>query len=848
MSVSKGHSSAETGKSLDSRHPAAATPRSRTTSPNKESEMEDTFAEGRPLNHDNLRFQQLEARRKEDERLELQERIREHHAQLASVEREIAEAHECTKRLQRQLDNREIDSAIFDEGNKKIAEQLRDMDHDRSILRKKIDDMTPGSKAQPLEIDTLEDTVTFGNTPDLTRVKTEGVLTMTQDQLDDHVKGSIAEALARNNALTITQMRIKLGEAYIEQSKISDRMTLLTSKRSTRRSGQQDESEIVRCEEELQKNAEYITELERLMPTARPDDKIPGAPSPLMKLNNIPSSAHVSRCPSPEKKPVAHQPLTSIQEPLLMTPDTTTQGPEIMSTPLTTQPASTAVIAAISQTQPPSHAASTFNGPAANKRQVGMVLDRVREEGPASSHRQSASNPWVDAQQQRRMHNTMSTDVQEPNVNTQPASEQPSTPRTKPTPSVTSEGSRTRQSISHYAKTIAPMTFTGKAAQNVERFLKQMDRYLRRTEIDNEEEMTEQLHRYLSDEIRTALMNALTEDTEYDYFAQTQFLRCWWARSRDPRPLRDDFDKITHTPSEDIDNYASRIQRGRRAGWPHESTIRHGNFHSDYEKAVMDAFLKGLPKNLRNIIKASGKLDDIELHQSDFKELVEFTRIQIRNLTKKERLHCNECGKSCGHETQDCPRRNKVNALADDTASAITPDPDEQDTIDYSALLDQACAMIAPQMPQTHPYPQQQAPFRPPKPNAFQARNPAPNQVRNPVPRQPNQTRFNNPSGQRFEGCYGCGEVGHLIANCPKPPTSKAQNIPTDLPGIIKALDAVRAALLLKLPTATGRHAVKLANEIKTLEQVIDNTCTKLTVDEAEEAPAAGGASASKNP
>ena len=163
--------------------------------------------------------------------------------------------------------------------------------------------------------------------------------------------------------------------------------------------------------------------------------------------------------------------------------------------------------------------------------------------------------------------------------------------------------------------------------------------------------MVDQLHLYLSDEVRTSLLNVLTEETEYDYQAQAQFLTQWWQTNRDPRPLRDAFQKIKLSPAEDLDSYASRIARGRRAGWPHESQQRHNGFHSEFEKAIMHRFIVGLPENIRQIIRSSGKLDDIELHQSNFTELKEFTRIQLRKARKK----CTNCNRTGEHMTRECP-------------------------------------------------------------------------------------------------------------------------------------------------------------------------------------------------
>ena len=228
------------------------------------------------------------------------------------------------------------------------------------------------------------------------------------------------------------------------------------------------------------------------------------------------------------------------------------------------------------------------------------------------------------------------------------------------------------EAIPDYIKNIPPMIFAGKPTQSATKFLAQMDRYLTRAGVDTEEEMVDLLHLYLSDEVRTSLLNVLTEETEYDYHAQARFLIQWWQTNRDPRPLRDAFQKIKFSPSEDLDSYASRIARGRRAGWPHESQQRHNGFHSEFEKAIMQRFIAGLPDNIRQIIQSSGKLDDIELHQSNFTELKEFTRIQLRKARKK----CTNCSRTGEHMTRECPyvscvRDDKPDAHDDETTDLI---------------------------------------------------------------------------------------------------------------------------------------------------------------------------------
>ena len=95
------------------------------------------------------------------------------------------------------------------------------------------------------------------------------MLTMTKSDLDGHVQEAIAAALYKQSMKTIGEIRTAQGEAYVDQSKISDRITLLMDKRSTRNCGKQDETEILKCEEELKVNMDHITQLEQEIPNAR---------------------------------------------------------------------------------------------------------------------------------------------------------------------------------------------------------------------------------------------------------------------------------------------------------------------------------------------------------------------------------------------------------------------------------------------------------------------------------------------------------------------------------------------------------------------------------------------------
>ena len=98
----------------------------------------------------------------------------------------------------------------------------------------------------------------------------------------------------------------------------------------------------------------------------------------------------------------------------------------------------------------------------------------------------------------------------------------------------------------------------------------------------------------------------------------------------------------------------------------------------------MDRFIAGLPENIRQIIRSSGKLDDIELHQSNFTELKEFTRIQLRKARKK----CTNCNRTGEHMIRQCPY---VSCVRD-----YKPDAHDDETTDltYNPALAEDMRMI----------------------------------------------------------------------------------------------------------------------------------------------------------
>ena len=816
MSMSAGHSSAETSQGSDSRHPFT------TASNSQDPEATKVFnGIGDPTELFNKTTDD-QTRDGEDDQRRLQRKIADHQELLVATEHEIADTLENLRDFKRQLDDGKIDSDQFESRTDKFTEQLEMLEHRRKDIRRVIDESIPDVVNKPVTHDPNK----------APKVMAEARLTMTKRDLEGHVQEAVAKAIAMQNRRTIGEVRIDLGEAYVEQSKITDRLTELRSQSSRGNLTQRDEDEIAQCEQQLQVNMDRITELELEMPNTRPNDPLKDAKSSIMKLHNIPPSAQTSRRTSPNRKPT--QSASGTAKPILKTADS-------MSTPV--DPEETArrlQSAADMQQEEEASDNNSLHGPANTKQQVATVLDKVRDEAP-DTHRPSRGTG--DDQFNRSSTFGRNRPLAPLDTNTRPQAVE--TKEKKPSiSSSTSEMARVRHALPGYAKSVAPITFSGKSGQDVTRFIKQMDRYLRRAEIDNEEEMTEHLHKYLSDEIRTSLMNALTDITEYDYAAQIKFLRCWWGRTRDPRPLMDEYEKIRYTLAEDLDSYASRIERGRRAGWPHESMIRHSGFHSDYEKAIMGGFLRGLPANLRHMIDRSGKLDDIELHQSEFRELVEFTRIQMRNMAKRERLHCNDCGRGCGHETQDCPRKQRVNAVsegADDTAPLTDVDQGIWNDHDITQA-EQACAMIRPNAP----YPQQQhqqqnQPFRQQRPLTqqkpqFLREQQARNNFQPGTNNRGNNPRPGNNAGQkRFDGCYNCGQIGHLIAQCPHPLKARMPDKSNDLTEVLKALDVIRKAIFLQFRSASGSRATQLQQEAKTIDYMINSIQDNLEAPEEDD-------------
>ena len=116
---------------------------------------------------------------------------------------------------------------------------------------------------------------------------------------------------------------------------------------------------------------------------------------------------------------------------------------------------------------PQSHHATHLHGPATTRQQVVHILDRVRDGAPGSQ-RLSMGNGTLYRTQHNMFNTSRPATIQENIVmQTQPSAKQ----NVKP-PSVSSSNSdivRVRQALPGYAKSVAPITFSGKPGQDMTR-------------------------------------------------------------------------------------------------------------------------------------------------------------------------------------------------------------------------------------------------------------------------------------------------------------------------------------------------------------------------------------------
>ena len=154
-------------------------------------------------------------------------------------------------------------------------------------------------------------------------------------------------------------------------------------------------------------------------------------------------------------------------------------------------------------------------------------------------------------------------------------------------------------SAGRYYRNVEPRLFTAKQYDDVEMFLRNINRFMQRAKITNNDEKVDYLHKHLTTEVRIILNKTLTWEETCDYDSQVDFLRKWWPRPNDLEPLRDEFNRMKFNMTETVEECARRIQMQRSAGWPDESKISRRGMQSDYEKGVVEGLIRGLPKGLR---------------------------------------------------------------------------------------------------------------------------------------------------------------------------------------------------------------------------------------------------------
>ena len=335
-------------------------------------------------------------------------------------------------------------------------------------------------------------------------------------------------------------------------------------------------------------------------------------------------------------------------------------------------------------------------------------------------------------------------------------------------------------SAGRYYRNVEPRLFTGKQYDDVEMFLRNINRFMQRAKITNNDEKVDYLHKHLTTEVRIILNKTLTWEETCDYDSQVDFLRKWWPRPNDLEPLRDEFNRMKFNITETVEEYARRIQMQRSAGWPDESKISRRGMQSDYEKGVVEGLIRGLPKGLRGLVEASSFMETFEIGHHTIDDLLKFIKIQMRNMEKRARAFCKHCGKNSGHSTEECTRNKKVSAVKqtqedDDTASNYSSISEDVEPKAYEIYCceDYAVNALQPQdnKPRAAAPPPQQQPFRQPFKKPFQGnqnnfRNAAPQGNFRPRFPGPPQRKPMNPEMKKFVVCYNCGEEGHYSKEC----------------------------------------------------------------------------------
>ena len=424
----------------------------------------------------------------------------------------------------------------------------------------------------------------------------------------------------------------------------------------------------------------------------------------------------------------------------------------------------------------------------------------------------------------------------------QPIKQQP--PATPAASASTISTSERSSEVVHY-KSSEPRQFTGKQYDDVEMFIRNMERYLTRAKITNEEEKVDQLHKHISPEVRITLNKTLTWEESCDYEHQIEFLRKWWPRPKDIEPLRDEFYRMKFNPNnETIEEYARRIQMQRAAGWPDESKVSRSGMLSDFDKGVVEGLIRGLPRGLRTNIEASVFMDTFGLGKNTVDDLLKYTKIQMRSMEQRARSFCKKCGKDQGHSTEECTKGKKVNALHhvyedEDCYSSPSEDMEPKPLAIYSSEDYAVNALQTPDQTARPPFAQQttaqRQPFRKPFPgnNNLRPGNPQ-NQFRQRYP-GPAQKRPPNPEVKKFVICYSCGEEGHYQNECTAENVKKNDGplTPQEMKEMLQHFHQIKRFLWRGVTNASTSEVKEITAECEKIDSKILAIEAAIEIDEA---------------
>ena len=410
---------------------------------------------------------------------------------------------------------------------------------------------------------------------------------------------------------------------------------------------------------------------------------------------------------------------------------------------------------------------------------------------------------------------------------------------TAPTPTTgysTSSNSSDNNSNKYY-RNVEPRQFTGKQYDDVEMFLRNIDRFMERAKITNNDEKVDYLHKHLTTDVRITLNKTLTWEETCDYNTQVEFLKKWWPRPKDLEPLRDEFHRMRMGNGETVEEYARRIQMQRRAGWPDESKISRCGMLSDFEKGVTEGLIRGLPKGLRTTVETSAFMETFEIGHHTIEDLLKYIKLQMRAMEKRARSFCKNCGKNASHSTEECTRNKKVSAVqqvaeddAASTNSSISEDV-EPKPFDIYCCEDYAVnALQAPEAKPRAPQPVQQQqpfrqPFRKPFPGNPNFRNPNPQGNFRPRFPGPQQRRPMTPEMKKFVVCYNCGEEGHYSKDCTSEKVKQPEGPVTiqEMREMIKNFDSNKRILWrgIKDKTATVEEIQQIKQDCMYIDEQI---------------------------